>query len=81
MLIVVVVPALEEIKNKEWRYILKDHCGEGTSMGFKIAKGQVNINYAVFAGSNAIQDQLACEEDAWDKLWTRDEDVDIQKEL
>ena len=50
-------------------------------MGFRIAKGRENINYAVFAVSNAIQDQLAGEEGLWDKLWTRDKEVDIQKEL
>ncbi len=48
-------------------------------MGFRIAEGRENINYAVFAGSNAIQDQLAGEEELWEKLWTRDKDVDIQK--
>ncbi len=72
---------MDELKKKEWKKVLKNHCGEGTPLGFRIAKGRENINYAVLAGSNAIQDQLAGGEELWEKLWTRDKDVDIQKEL
>ena len=72
---------LEELKKKESTKFLKNHCGEGASLGFRNAKGRDNINYALFAGSNAIQDQLAGEEELWEKLWTRDKEVDIQKEL
>ena len=46
-----------------------------------LPKGEKTLSYALFAGSNAIQDQLAGEEDVWEKLWTRDTDVDIQREL
>ena len=68
-------------QEKRMEKVFKNHCCEGTSLGFRIAKGRDNVNYAVFAGSNAIQDQLAGEEELWDKLWTRDKEVKIQKEL
>ncbi len=55
--------ALDELKKREWRKVLKSHFGEGTSLGFRIPRGRENINHAVFAGSNAIQDQLVGEED------------------
>ena len=72
---------LKGIRKKAWRQVLKKQCGEGTALGFRIAKGRENITYAAFAGSNAIQDQLTWEEEMWDSLWTGDPDLDLQAEL
>ncbi len=61
-------------RQTSWRDCLKKEVGEGTSLGFKIAKPKADINYAVFnaTGTNAIQDQMDGEFQLWQKLWTRE---------
>jgi hypothetical protein len=72
---------LEKESKKVWKQYVKDHMERGTSAGFKLAKARVDITYAMFKGSNAAQDQISGEEQAWEALWTRDSDLSVLADL